>query len=773
MKRLIPAFFVLLSCASTSLAATPAVLTSLPAIHALSNTQASKEISVDFVATVTYFRWYTRELFVQDGEADIFIYLTKDVKLTPGDRVRIRGITEPSFRPIIASNDVTVIGHGALPPSIPATYYELVHNLHDAQRVTVRAVVHSADLIYSKDMRSTYMHLLTEGNALDVSVETDDPGSLKDLLDAEVEVSGVSAAIFDNKMQETGIKLQSNTMADVKIVKRAKASPWTLPITSMNEVFHQRQVSDLSPRLRVHGTITYYQPGAAVVLQDGAKSIWVETQSDHPLRIGDLADATGFTDVHNGFLSMVHGEFEDSGVYAPITPLPATWESLSTSDNIQFGHIYDLVSIDGQVMTEAREAERDEYVLNSKGRLFTAIYYHTDKTSHTPLPEMKMIPVGATVRVTGICGQLSSNPWNGTVPFDILLRSFDDIVVVVNPPWISVRNLSRIVILLLLVVISVGVWGVLMMRKVHVQTTAMAARTEAEADLERRRSRILEDINGSKPLAGILEQIASMLCSMLHCATCWCQIADGARLGKCPADLSSVRVVEEKIPSRSGPPLGVLYVAFGPATKPSAVEAEGLAMAAGLATLAIETRRLYSDLLRRSKFDLLTDIHNRFSLEEKLNAQIEAAREKAGIFGLVYIDLDKFKQINDLHGHRVGDLYLQEVAVRMKRQLRVQDTLARLGGDEFAALVPVVRSVADVEEIAQRLERCFDEPFTVENLILKGAASVGIALYPRDGATKDDLLHVADTAMYHAKNAKKQVTKMVDEAQSPLPKIRS
>jgi diguanylate cyclase (GGDEF)-like protein len=109
----------------------------------------------------------------------------------------------------------------------------------------------------------------------------------------------------------------------------------------------------------------------------------------------------------------------------------------------------------------------------------------------------------------------------------------------------------------------------------------------------------------------------------------------------------------------------------------------------------------------------------------------------------------------------------------MKCQLRIQDTLARLGGDEFAALVPVVRSVADVEEIAQRLERCFDEPFAVEDLVLKGAASVGIALYPRDGATKDALLHVADTAMYHAKNAKKQITKMVDEAQSPLPKIRS
>ena len=132
-----------------------------------------------------------------------------------------------------------------------------------------------------------------------------------------------------------------------------------------------------------------------------------------------------------------------------------------------------------------------------------------------------------------------------------------------------------------------------------------------------------------------------------------------------------------------------------------------------MATLAIETRRLYSDLLRRSEFDLLTDIHNRFSLEQRLDAQIEDARQNATIFGLIYIDLDHFKQINDIYGHRIGDLYLQQVALRMKNQIRSVDTLARLGGDEFAALLPVARNREDCEEVAHRLERCFDEPFFV------------------------------------------------------------
>jgi diguanylate cyclase (GGDEF)-like protein len=276
------------------------------------------------------------------------------------------------------------------------------------------------------------------------------------------------------------------------------------------------------------------------------------------------------------------------------------------------------------------------------------------------------------------------------------------------------------------------------------------------AYLETRRSRILEDINGSRPLAEIIEEITELASFKLRGAPCWCQVADGALLGNCPANLSSLRVVQNEIPARSGPPLGTLYAAFDPHAKPSGSESEAFSMVCGLATLAIETRRLYSDLLHRSEFDLLTDIHNRFSLEKHLDALIEEARRNAGIFGLIYIDLDKFKQVNDLYGHQVGDLYLQEVAARMKQQLRGGDTLARLGGDEFAALITRVRNRAGAEEITQRLQHSFDEPYYIDGHVLHGTASMGLALYPEDGANKDSLLNAADAAMYIAKNTRRQ-----------------
>jgi diguanylate cyclase (GGDEF)-like protein len=289
----------------------------------------------------------------------------------------------------------------------------------------------------------------------------------------------------------------------------------------------------------------------------------------------------------------------------------------------------------------------------------------------------------------------------------------------------------------------------------------------SSAYVESRRSRILEDINGSSPLAEIIEEITELVSFKLGGAPCWCQMVDGAQLGNCPPSLISLRIVHEQISAHSGPPHGTIYAAFDPLTKASASESEALSTAAALATLAVETRRLYSDLVHRSEFDLLTDVHNRFSLEKYLDWQIDHARQNAGVLGLVYVDLNDFKQVNDVYGHRVGDLYLQEVAIRMKHQLRGADMLARLGGDEFAVLLPRVRNRADVEEISLRLIRCLDAPFAAEGCVIHGSASVGIALYPEDGASRDILLSAADAAMYANKHIHRECTDVLGDHHQP------
>jgi diguanylate cyclase (GGDEF)-like protein len=751
MKRLIPLFAIVLGCAPAAWAEPRGTLTTLHAIHSLTNAEASQAMPVAFEATVSYSRGTDHLLFLQDGDDSIFVRPPTVAELIPGDRVLVRGTTHQSFRPIVIGESIALLHHDAPPKPIPATFEELIRAQDDCALVVVHAVVRAADLVVTSNspVRRAHLEMLTEGGHIEAYVDFDDLGALEDLLDAEVEVTGVAAGTFDDKMQQTGVTLYISTLADVKILKRASASPWSLPITPMDRILAVYHMRDLTPRVRVQGTITYYQPGSAIVLQDGPKSLWIATNTHEPLQIGDQVDATGFPDARGRLLTLTDGEVLDSHIHKPVTPQPASWRQLAYwSPSMADGHQNDLVSIEGQVVTEVREAAQDEYVLISDGRQFTAIYHHPPAPS--ALPPMMQIPLDSRIRVTGICTIVDANTTipGEEEPFNILLRSFDDIAVVARPSLLNVRNLVLLVVLLLALVIVVGARGWAITHRVRRQTAVLGS-------IELRRSRILEAINGSRPLAEILEEITELVSFKLRGAPCWCQIADGAQLGNCPPKLTGLRVVQHEIPGHSGHALGTISAGFDPRAKPSADEPEALSMAVALIALAIETRRLYTDLLHRSEFDLLTDIHNRFSLDKHLDRQIDEARQNAGIFGLIYIDLDKFKQVNDVYGHLVGDMYLQEAALRMKHQLRNVDMLARLGGDEFAVLLPLVRNRAKVEEIAQRLERCFEEPFTIEGQTLHGAASVGIALYPEDGTTKDALLSAADAAMYVTKNTKR------------------
>lgn len=216
--------------------------------------------------------------------------------------------------------------------------------------------------------------------------------------------------------------------------------------------------------------------------------------------------------------------------------------------------------------------------------------------------------------------------------------------------------------------------------------------------------------------------------------------------------------MEVPILGRSGSDLGNIHCVHPPDPLPREAMREVLKEAARMAALAIETRRHYADLRRRSDVDHLTDLFNRSYLKQHADGLLKASRHNNTLFGMIYIDLNEFKAINDRFGHHVGDLYLQQVAARMKRQLRSVDVLARLGGDEFVAVSSSVRDRGELLEIASRLESCSEEHFSFDNISFKGKASLDIALYPEDASTFESLLQTADAAMYRTKRITKQTT---------------
>ena len=151
-------------------------------------------------------------------------------------------------------------------------------------------------------------------------------------------------------------------------------------------------------------------------------------------------------------------------------------------------------------------------------------------------------------------------------------------------------------------------------------------------------------------------------------------------------------------------------------------------------------------------FDYLTDIPNRYLLLDRLTHLIAQAERNESTFALLYIDLDKFKTINDTKGHVFGDQVLKETALRLKQSIRNSDTIARIGGDEFVVLLEKTSNKNDVSAMTKMLNKSLNRVFVVNGEEFKISCSIGVALYPNEGNTTDALLAAADKAMYKVKH---------------------
>jgi len=176
----------------------------------------------------------------------------------------------------------------------------------------------------------------------------------------------------------------------------------------------------------------------------------------------------------------------------------------------------------------------------------------------------------------------------------------------------------------------------------------------------------------------------------------------------------------------------------------------------------LEVRLLYKELAQYSKqqqelalHDPLTGLPNRRLLEDRIATTLQHATRHQRKAAVMYLDLDGFKSINDTHGHAYGDEILKQVAQRLVGSSRKDDTVARVGGDEFVIVLGDVGELADAQEPASKLIEVVAEPYRVNGLTLQLSTSLGIALYPDDAETVDNLMHVADNALYQAKRAGK------------------
>jgi diguanylate cyclase (GGDEF)-like protein/PAS domain S-box-containing protein len=167
----------------------------------------------------------------------------------------------------------------------------------------------------------------------------------------------------------------------------------------------------------------------------------------------------------------------------------------------------------------------------------------------------------------------------------------------------------------------------------------------------------------------------------------------------------------------------------------------------------ISVRKEHEDAIKRLAYrDDLTGLPNRVSLVDRLQLELAHAKRNKEQLAVAYVDLDGFKQVNDSHGHAAGDALLKSVAERMRSVLRAGDTIARLGGDEFVIVLPAIGGAEDARRVGEKVIAVLETPFLFEGRPLRASASLGLAMFPRDGGETDMLLRRADKAMYRAKS---------------------
>ena len=310
---------------------------------------------------------------------------------------------------------------------------------------------------------------------------------------------------------------------------------------------------------------------------------------------------------------------------------------------------------------------------------------------------------------------------------------------------------------LFVMTLATAVWVTYLKWRLKWRLAAQNAWIDRSVTIARERSRVLEIISSNHKLDHLLSEICASAVHLLPGTECTYNLELESEIAE-PITEEQPRTPRKavlfEIPLRNDAErlLGKIVVSSAPGHVPAEDSDHIYAMLSELAVLSMRNSLLYQGLVYHSTHDLLTELPNRRLYESQLADALRHAEVRGSRFAVVYIDVNRFKHVNDKYGHKIGDLYLKQISSRLRNQLRPIDLLARVGGDEFIVILPFPETFDRVLSVIGRLKACFDHPFSLDGTIVTGSASFGFARYPQDGLTAEDLTRVADHAMYLCKH---------------------
>ena len=729
------------------------VITSAAKVHDLPSAEPSHRVHL--IATVTYYEPGEQTLFVEDATGAVYVKTDHPYPLHRGDLVQIDGWTAGSYRTTVALNPtIKVLGHGSfhrIKVSTHQSYEELMAGKFDCRYVIMQGVIRSALVETHGSANVLELEILMPGGMVQGYLQNYRGLDLERLVDATVQVSGVVGGQFNARWQLMRSIIYGADAADLHIVAEPRLKPWNLPLTSVNQVMQTRSVDDHSRRLRVRGAVTFYRPGHSVVLQQNGSSLYVETRQTDPLPLGAVIDVVGFADEGGYGPVLRQAQIYPTGQTVEITPKQVTY-----AQAIVGTYSDELVALRGRVFSQLHANSSDTLSLMVDDHAVTVVLQEPQDKRW--LPDLRR---GTLVSVTGICRVTPTGVWAtpGMTPmmFRIDLRSRNDLQIIALPSWWTVARLLGLICALLALSLVITSWAMMLRRRVSNQT----GRIERTIRLEQERSRLLEAINSESSLDQLLSDICSFaqtLAPGMHCCCTTGGSQDGPSnrpASTCVGQVPGQILFEGSLTDPKGRQIGTFRAGMAESQSLTKYELEVASVATSLANLALNQRRIYEELNYTSTHDQLTALPNRRLSDTSLEAALQEAARHGDRVGVAYIDVDHFKLVNDQHGHKFGDLYLQQIAARLASVVRTHDKLARIGGDEFLLVATALGTLEDAEACRLRLATCFERSFVLDGCRLSGSASIGLAVYPDHGTTAEELKRHADIDMYSAKQRRR------------------
>ena len=326
---------------------------------------------------------------------------------------------------------------------------------------------------------------------------------------------------------------------------------------------------------------------------------------------------------------------------------------------------------------------------------------------------------------------------------------------IAEQPWFTGNQ--NLIILSMLFVLALAVWVTFLKWRLKWRVAAQNDWIDRSVSIARERSRLLEIISSNHNLEELLAEICKSAVDLLPGTECSYSLQLESEIAA-PVTEEQPRaprkdvLLEIALRNDAERVVGKIVVSSSPGHTPVKDGEQIYTMLSELAVLSMRNSLLYQGLVYHSTHDPLTELPNRRLYESQLAEALKWAEQRGSRLAVIYIDVNRFKHVNDKYGHKIGDLYLKQISARLRHQLRPIDMLARVGGDEFVVILPFPETFDRVHSVISRLKNCFNDPFNLDGKVVTGSASFGFARYPQDGVTAEELTRVADHAMYICKH---------------------